>query len=93
MRLSLPHSSGWLDRRLAAGARPEESPALRRRARMLRSDRKRRALAAGIARLIREADAPAGPLTSAVPIQRDAVRTCRPLLLMIAQDVQDTKLP
>ena len=93
MQLSLPHSSGWLDRRLAAGARPEESPALRRRARKLRSDRKRRALAAAVARLIREADGPAGPLTSAVPIQRAAVRTCRPLLLMIAEDLEDTKLP
>ena len=90
MQLSLPHLSGWLDRRLASGARPDESPALRRRARKLTSDRKRRALARAVSRLVREADQPPRPLTAAVPIQRRAVRACGPLLLMVAEDLEDT---
>jgi hypothetical protein len=93
VQLSLPHLPGSLDRRLAAGASPGESHALRRRARKLLSDRKRRSLAAGVFRLINEADDPPGPWTSAVPIQRPAVRTCRPLLLQVSQDLEDTKLP
>jgi hypothetical protein len=93
MQLSLRHSSGWLDRRLAAGARPEESSALRRRARKLKGDRKRRSVAAAVLRLIDDADGPPAPLTAAAPIQREAVRTCRPFLLMIAEDLQDAQLP
>jgi len=93
MQLSLPHSSGWLDRRLAAGASPEESGALGRRARRLRSDRKRRSVAAAVLRVIDEADRPARPLTSVVPIQRDAVRTCRAFLIPVADDLKDTTLP
>jgi hypothetical protein len=93
MDLSLPHLGGWLDRRLASGASPDESPALRRRARKLTSKRKRCALAVSVSRLVDEADQPATPLTAAVPIQRRAIRACRPLLTMVAEDLEDTNLP
>jgi hypothetical protein len=93
MQVSLPHLGSSLDRRLASGASPNESPALRRRARKLTSNRKRRSLAAAVSRLVDEADQPARPLTAAVPIQRGAVRACRPLLLMVVEDLKDEQLP
>jgi hypothetical protein len=92
-RLSLPHSAGWLDQRLAAGASPQESRALRRRARRLMSGRKRRSLAASVYRVLAEAEQPARPFSSAVPTQRRAVHSCRPLLVQVAQDLDDTELP
>lgn len=91
MQLSLPHLAGSLDRRLASGASPDESAALRRRARKLTSYRRRHALAASLSRLVDAAERPPAPWTSAVPIQRQAVGKCRPLLLMIAEDLEDTK--
>jgi hypothetical protein len=92
MHLSIPHLPGWLDRRLAAGASPGESAGLRRRARKLTSKRRRRELAAAIFRLVDEADGPAKPFSAAVPIQRRAVDACRELLLMVAEDLEDTGL-
>jgi hypothetical protein len=78
MELSLPHLAGGLHRR---------------RERKLISARKRRALATALSRLIDAADGPPAPFTAAVPIQREAVRACRPLLLMITQDLEDTEFP
>jgi hypothetical protein len=55
--------------------------------------RKRRALAGAVLRLIDEAERPPAPITSAAPIQRQAIRACRPLLTTIADDLQDTDAP
>jgi hypothetical protein len=93
MQVSLPHSAGWLDRRLAAGASPQDSRALGRRARRLISDRKRRRMATAILRVLNEAEATGTPRTAAVPIQRGAVRACRRFLLMIAHELRDTEFP
>ena len=57
------------------------------------SDRKRRALAASLVRLLDEADTPVRPLSAAVPIQREAIRACRSPLLRVAEELEDTKQP
>jgi hypothetical protein len=55
--------------------------------------RKRRVLAAAVLRLIDDAERPPAPQTAAVPIQRQAIRACRPLLYAIADDLEDTDAP
>jgi hypothetical protein len=66
-----------IDLRLAEGESVLVSPDLAYRARQLESHRWRRSLAAGIRRLIGDAEGPSRPLSSAVPIQRRAILCAR----------------
>ena len=61
-----------------------ESPALRRRARTLRGKRRRERIAKALEQAVIESRARGEPFTSAVPVQRDAVRASRTLLLELA---------
>lgn len=73
-----------LDRRLAAGAAPDSSPALALRARMLRRPRMRRALGERLREIVREADRPRTALSSRIPISAANVTAARPELLELA---------
>ncbi len=65
-----------LDRRLAAGADPEESPELRRRAAELLEEKVRCRIAAALERVCGEAEGPARPFESVAPLARTAIRDC-----------------
>jgi hypothetical protein len=78
---------GALDRRLARGADPSDSPQLARRAQQLKSRRCRHGLAQGIRNLLDAAEEPRRALTSAVPLQRRAILTESPLLIGIAREL------
>jgi hypothetical protein len=79
---------GSLDRSLAAGADPQTSPELARRARQLSSPRFRAGLAASIRNLLDAAEEPRRAFTSAVPIQRSAILAERELLLELAAELR-----
>ena len=84
---------GALDRSIARGADPNASPELSRRARQLRSPRRRAALAQGIRNLIDAAEEPRRPYTAAVPLQRREILREREALLQLAADlVSDDQL-
>jgi transposase InsO family protein len=55
-----------------------------RQARRLTKDRTRRKLADAIERAVAAAEAPAGAISAAIPVQRAAVAACRPDLLELA---------
>ncbi len=59
-----------LDRRIALGADPHESPELARRAQQLSSPRSRAGLAAGLCRMVEAAEKPHPVMTSQVPLNR-----------------------
>jgi hypothetical protein len=79
---------GSLDRSLAAGADPHDSPELARRARQLASPRFREGLAAGICNLLDAAEEPPRGLTSAVPLRRREILDNRPLLVELAEELR-----
>jgi hypothetical protein len=81
-----------LDRRLAAGANPDECDDLRRRAEQLRSSVHRRELAARLLTLVEKADGPTPPISAAVPIDRRAVRGARSDVIALALDLGATDL-
>jgi hypothetical protein len=77
-----------IDLRLSEGENILSSPALAHRARQLASRRWRRSLAAGIRRLIDDAESPSRPLSSAVPIQRRGIVCARRELERLAADIE-----
>jgi hypothetical protein len=77
-----------IDLRLAEGESILSSPVLARRAEQLASIRCRRSLAAGIRRLIEDAERPSRPLSSAAPIQRRAILRARAELERLAADLE-----
>jgi hypothetical protein len=79
---------GSLDRRLAAGADPQASPELARRARQINSRRFRAGLAASIRNLLDAAEEPRRAFTSAVPVRRYAILGERELLLELAAELE-----
>jgi hypothetical protein len=68
---------GRLDRELVSGADPNLDPLRQERARQLVGEEWRRRCAASLERLLAEADSPARPFTSKVPIARAAIRDSR----------------
>lgn len=72
-----------LDVDLASGADPNTDPIRRQRASELVGAKARRRIAASLERLLAEADSPAGPLSSRVPVARAAIRDSRSDLEMI----------
>jgi hypothetical protein len=74
-----------LDRRLAAGANPDTSPELARRAHVLRGWRVRHHLADSLEQVIVEAVAPPRERGAAIPVQREEVLAAqRDLLRLVA---------
>ena len=78
---------GALDRRIALGADPSTSPELSRRARQLTSHRTRAGLAAGIRRVVEEAEYPQRAYSAAVSVHRREVLRERGFLVAIAEDL------
>jgi hypothetical protein len=78
---------GSLDRRLAAGANPDECDDLRRRADQLRSSVHRRELAAVLLGLVEQAEGPAHLVSAAVPIDRRSIRAARSDVIGLALDL------
>jgi hypothetical protein len=78
---------GALDRRIALGADPSASPELSRRARQLTSRRIRAGLAAGIRRVVEEAEFPQCSYSAAVPVHRREVLRERGFMVAIAEDL------
>jgi len=72
-----------LERKLAHGADPTDSPALGRRAERLVSRRSRKQFAKGVERLVADAYAPPR-FTAAVPVPRGPVLRCRSMLVALA---------
>lgn len=66
-----------LDRQLAAGANPNAGGCLRERGRQLVTEESRRSIAASLRRLLDDARSRRVPLSSQVPIARDAIRDSR----------------
>jgi hypothetical protein len=83
---------GSLDRRLAAGANPDDSDDLRRRARQLSSSAHRRELAAAVLRLVEQAERPAPLVGAAVAIDRRSIVAARSDLIALALDLGATDL-
>ncbi len=72
--------AGELDRDLAAGVSPDASALLAIRGRRLTSRRSRRRIAAGLARVVRDAEATTRGFSAAVRPDRREVIAARPLL-------------
>jgi hypothetical protein len=83
-----------LDRRLAEGTNPTTDPLRAMRARQLGSRRYRRALSAGLRRLVAEgcATGPTRPI-AVPPVNRDAVREAREPLLTLARKLVESEHP
>jgi hypothetical protein len=82
-----------LDRRIAQGADPAADPVLGQRAEVLTSAETRRQLAYWIEHLVDSVDRPDPGPRAAVPLQRDAIREARPLLLSLARDLSEVREP
>ena len=76
-----------LDRRLAAGAKPDESEDLTRRADQLRSILHRRELAAALLTLVEKAEGPTPAISAAVPIDRRSILAARSDMIALALDL------
>jgi hypothetical protein len=81
-----------LDGLLAAGADPSWDPELELRAKQIGAPRRRRALACGLERAVREAHEP-WRWTSAVPPDRGAVRAAGAELRALAHDLAEQPAP
>lgn len=81
----------WIDRQLAEGVDPWCSPAHAARALQLTTTRQRRALAAGLERLVEHAEQPASPcrITAVIPPCREQVREALPLIFAITSRLRD----
>lgn len=73
---------------LVEGAEPESSAELRCRAAQLCSAHRRRALAAGIKRVVEAAEEPVNPMTAAAPLRRQEILAARADLGEIAELLQ-----
>ncbi len=81
-----------LDAALVAGHDPSSHPALRARAQHLVGRAHRRTLAAGLRRLVRDAERPPS-IGTAVPVDRRAVREARRDLLALAEHLARDDVP
>jgi hypothetical protein len=83
-----------LDRRLAEGTNPTTDPLRAMRARQLERQRSRRALSAGLRRLVAEgcATGPSRPIV-VPPLNREAVREAREPLLSLARKLVESEHP
>jgi hypothetical protein len=90
VRTRLRRSS--LDRRLAAGANPDEGDDLSRRAGQLQSSVHRRELAAALLTLVEKAEGATPPISAAVPIHRRSVLAARSEVIALALDLGATDL-
>ena len=81
-----------LDRRLAAGAKPDESDDLHRRADQLRSSLHRRELAAALLTLVEKAQGGTPAISAAAPIDRRSILAARSDLIALALDLGATNL-
>jgi hypothetical protein len=82
--------AGSLDRRLAAGAPPWESPVLAARALQITNERSRRNLARTLERLAERAERSApGSLSAVVPVCRSEVRAALPQIMSVAARLRD----
>jgi hypothetical protein len=81
----------WIDRELAQGVAPWRSPAHAARALQLTTTRQRRALAAGLERMVEHAERPASPcrITTVIPPCREQVREALPLISAITSRLRD----
>lgn len=83
-----------LDRQLAEGTNPSTDPLRAMRARQLGSRRYRRALSAGLRRLVAEGcDTNAAWRVGVPPVNRDAVRDAREPLLLLARKLVECERP
>jgi hypothetical protein len=73
-------SRGKLDRLIAEGAKPAESPELARRAAKLTSKRFRRGLAAGLLGVLDAAEEPPAVFSSSIPLRRREILAARRLI-------------
>jgi hypothetical protein len=76
-----------IDSRLLSGARPDQDPAVGRRASQLVSERHRRDVAAGLRRLLEVAQRPQS--RRLVPLRREAIAEARDQLLALAVELED----
>jgi hypothetical protein len=81
-----------LDRRLAAGANPDECDDLRRRADQLRASVHRRELAAALLTLVEQAEGPPPPISASASIDRRSIRAARSDVIALALDLGATDL-
>jgi hypothetical protein len=87
LRLRVWSGSLQLDRRLAEGVAPANSPELSLRARQLVGARSRRALAGALTSAVQTAWHPPGPWAPAAPIAGRGVREAAALLDVLARDL------
>lgn len=83
----------WLHRRaltrsIAAGAETSSTPELARRAQQLTSNEFRLTLAAGLTRILKDAERPRTALTAAVPLQRREIIASRADIARLVQDLR-----
>ena len=76
-----------LDRRLAEGVSPANSPELALRARQLVGDRSRRALSGALRGAVQAAGRPYGPWAPATPVAAQGVRDAAVRLELLARDL------
>ncbi len=88
VRLSVLCRRGQLDRLLAEGASPEETPELALRARQLLSERNRRILADGFDKVLQIAEETRPGRTARPPLARREVRASRAALLTLARELR-----
>jgi hypothetical protein len=79
----------WIDKQLAAGALPWSSRVLAARSVQLTSDRRRRALARALERLVKHSERASAPFRgAAIQPCREQVRRALPLILAIASSLR-----
>jgi hypothetical protein len=88
LRLQVRLGRSSLDRRLAKGEDPAESPRLAQRAEQLMSTKTRHELANRLERIIDEAENSPRVLSAAVPLGRDGILGARAQLLGLARDLR-----
>jgi hypothetical protein len=88
LRLQVRLSRSSLDRRLAKGEDPAESPRLARRAEQLVSTKSRHELANLLEQIVDQAEDPPRVLSAAAPLGREAIFGARAQLLGLARDLR-----
>ena len=83
-----------LDRALADGARPDDTPALALRARQLATRREAEHVAGRLEAILHELDRPpARALTARAPLQRAQIVAARPFVANLVQRLRDVEHP
>jgi hypothetical protein len=88
LRLQVRLGGSSLDRLLAKGEDPAESPLLGRRAEQLVSTKSRHELAHRLERIVDQAEDPPRVLSAAAPLGREAILGARAQLLALARDLR-----